>query len=276
MPPSAAQSGRRAHFLLMGAGEIGGPQVGAPLAGQVLGLSTPPGRDPGMVAACERLRDRSPLPQLRPGILRIFKQAIGEAFLLGRGLAAHDAGKQAHAGIEQHEGCDLPAREHVVADRDLLEAACGDEALVDALEPAAEEHQPRTGRERRHPCLRERRPARAQEQARPCIVGPRGGIDGAGQHVGSHDHSRPPARRRVVDRAVAIGRMCADVERIEGPDAGGQRPARKARGQRPREQLGKDGENARAPHAIRGCSLHAAGQPRCGRRQCRPPAQTSR
>src|SRR6516165_238925 len=101
MPPSAAQSGRRAHFLLMGsgvllrhraafvtppsllrrtAGEIGGPQVGAPLAGQVLGLSTPPGRDPGMVAACERLRDRSPLPQLRPGILRIFKQAIGEAF----------------------------------------------------------------------------------------------------------------------------------------------------------------------------------------------------
>ena len=64
-----------------------------------------------------------------------------------RGFLAHDAGKQPHAGIEQHHGGDLAAGQHVIADRDLFEAARLDDALVDALEAAADDDDAGTGRE---------------------------------------------------------------------------------------------------------------------------------
>ena len=62
------------------------------------------------------------LEELRPGVLRIFEQALGEALLGPGGLLAHDAGQQPHAGIDQRQRRDLAARQHEVAERDLLEA----------------------------------------------------------------------------------------------------------------------------------------------------------
>ena len=67
-------------------------------------------------------------------------------------------------------GRDLAAGEHVVADRDLGEVPRFDDALVDALEPPAQDHRARTARERRHPRLRERHAARAHQQARAGVV----------------------------------------------------------------------------------------------------------
>src|SRR5262245_41397071 len=99
------------------------PQIRAARAGEPLGLGAAPGRDLGMVAAGKNGRDRTALPELRPGILRVFEQAVAEALLRARGLLAHDAGQQPDAGVDEGEGRDLPTRKHVVADRNLLEAA---------------------------------------------------------------------------------------------------------------------------------------------------------
>src|SRR5262245_5362925 len=54
----------------------GRPEVGPADTGQALGLGTPPGRDLGMVARGQHLRDRPTLPELRPGIMRIFEQPL--------------------------------------------------------------------------------------------------------------------------------------------------------------------------------------------------------
>ena len=69
--------------------------------------------------------------------MRIFEEARSKAFLGEGAFIAGDAGKEPHAGIEHRYGGDLAAREHVVPDRDLLEAAPLDDAFVDSLEPAA-------------------------------------------------------------------------------------------------------------------------------------------
>src|SRR5262249_41885823 len=124
-------------FRLAGAGQMGRPQIRPACAGEPLGLGASPGRDLGMVAAGENVRDRTALPHLRPGVLRVFEQALAEALLQARGLLAHHAGQQPHAGVEQDNGRDLPTRKHVIADRNLLEAAPFDQALVDTLEAPA-------------------------------------------------------------------------------------------------------------------------------------------
>src|SRR5450830_885786 len=82
-----------AFGLVLGllSGQIGLPEVRAPLPGQPLGLGSPPGHDFGVIAGQQHLRDRLALPDRRPGVLRVFQQAVGEAFLGGRGLLAHDA-----------------------------------------------------------------------------------------------------------------------------------------------------------------------------------------
>src|SRR5438876_3971152 len=110
-------------FRLAGAGQMGRPQIRAAGAREPLGLGAAPGRDLGMVAAGEDGGDRTALPELRPGILRVFEQAVAEALLCARGLLAHDAGEEPDAGVEQGEGRNLPTRKHVIADRTLLEPA---------------------------------------------------------------------------------------------------------------------------------------------------------
>src|SRR5262252_10211170 len=152
-------------FRLAGAGQMGRPQIRAAGAGEPLSLGAAPGRDLGMVAAGEDGRDRTALPHLRPGVLRVLEQSLAEALLQTRSLLAHHAGQQPHAGVEQDEGRDLAARKHVIADRKLLEAAPLDQALVDALETAAEDHGAGPVGQRCDPGLGERHPARAHHEA---------------------------------------------------------------------------------------------------------------
>src|ERR1019366_6489802 len=72
-------------------GLIGRPEVRAARGGQPFGLGPAPGRDLAVVAGNEHVRDRLALPDRRPGVLRVFQQAVGETLLGDRGLLAHDA-----------------------------------------------------------------------------------------------------------------------------------------------------------------------------------------
>ena len=139
------------------------------------------------------------------------------------------------------ERAELAARQHVVADRELLVDRELDHALVDALVAAAHEHEVRQRRELAHARLGQRR-ARGRQQdamrarASACAAPPPG--DRGEQRLGLHHHARAAAVRRVVDGAVAIGREVARVDRLDrdrpglarAPDhAGGRARARSAR-----------------------------------------------
>src|ERR1700737_1599437 len=60
---------------------LGPPEVRPPRPRQGLGLGLPPGRDPGVVAGQQDFRDRLALELLRTGILRVFQEAVGKAFV---------------------------------------------------------------------------------------------------------------------------------------------------------------------------------------------------
>ncbi len=60
---------------IAGRGQIAFPQIAAALARQPLGLGPAPPPDAAMVARNQHLRHRPALPQLRPGVLRIFQAA---------------------------------------------------------------------------------------------------------------------------------------------------------------------------------------------------------
>src|SRR5262249_57408583 len=183
VPAGGLAAARGSLFAPGGGGLSGRTQVRPARAREALGFGAAPRLDLGVVAAGEHRRDGTALPQLRSRILRIFEQALAETFLRARGLFAHDAGEEPHAGIEQDQGCDLPAREHVIADRHFLKPAAFDEPLVDAFEAAAEDDGAFPLRQRRHAGLRERNPARAHDEARAWIVCRDRRVHGATEHV---------------------------------------------------------------------------------------------
>ena len=63
------------------------------------------------------------------------------AFVLKALRIGKDTGHHAAHRVRHRHGGDLPAGEHKVAQRDLLVAALLNEALVDALVVAADQHQ---------------------------------------------------------------------------------------------------------------------------------------
>ncbi len=131
-------------------------------------------------------------------------------------LAADHAGDQARHRLEHHQGRDLPARDDVVADRDLLGAAA-----------------PRRRARRRLRTVRRSAPARVRRRARargpgPASVRPaRAGacvaprterLDRGEHRLGLHHHPGPAAVGLVVDLAMLVGRevtqvVHADVQR---------------------------------------------------------------
>src|SRR6185369_11814265 len=104
------------------------------------------------------------------------------------------------------------------ADRDLLDVARIERALVDALEAAREQDRARALRKLPHARLREWRPARRQvERRRAGRTRGAGGVDGRRGNIGTHHHTGSATRRSVVDGAVLIGGEVTDVDNVERP-----------------------------------------------------------
>ena len=74
----------------------------------------------------------------RPGEVRVLQQAVDEGLLVARGVVAHDSWHKTGDGLYDDEGRRLAAREHVVADRQVV-VDDGPHSLVDALVTAAQE-----------------------------------------------------------------------------------------------------------------------------------------
>src|SRR3954466_6692596 len=103
-----------------------------------------------MIPRSQHFGDRAPFPFNRSGIMRIFEKPAFEALLLTAGGRAHYPGEQPNASIEEDERGRLAAREHIVSDRDGDDRPRLEQALVHALETAAEDRDSGAGGELAH------------------------------------------------------------------------------------------------------------------------------
>src|SRR5438105_952544 len=174
-----------------------------------------PCRDLRMIPRPQHFGDRAPFPNNRPGIVRIFEKPLLEAFLLSAGGRAHYPGEQPYASIEDDHRAKLAAREDIVADRYRLNGPRVEDALVESLEPAAQQDHALASREIADALLRQRLAPWRQRQHRTTV---RDAVERGGKHVRAKHHPRSAARRRVIDAAVLIGREIADVGRLKAPD----------------------------------------------------------
>src|SRR3569623_3410991 len=176
-----------------------------------------------MIPRSQHFGDRAPYPYWWSGIMRIFEEAAFEAFLVSAGRRAHYAGKQPNASVEQHQRAHLSAGQDIVAARHFLDAPRLEDALVEALEPSAQDDRAGASHELAHAGLAARRTARRHGEDGPTIAN---AVDGGGEHIDAQHHPCPAAGRGVVYGAVLVDREVADVDRIERPFAITERPAR--------------------------------------------------
>ena len=228
---------------------MGRPEVGPAFAGEPLGLGAPPGRDFGVVAGGQHLRDRPALEHLRPGILRVFQQPVGEALVRAGGLLAHDAGDEPHAGVDQHhrgESRRPTARSRRSTPLRALRASIRRWST------------PRTGRrrstapgaprQRLDARLGQRRAARAHEQARPGVAaGAAASMARASTSARITMPGPPPAGVSSTERCLSVG-MRADVAARRATTARPPAPCRRGCRRAGRETCPGNGQHGRAPH----------------------------
>ncbi len=103
--------------------------------------------------------------------MRMFEQAGLEAFRLAGFAIAHHARQEPHNSIEQHDGRSLSARQDVIADRNFLEIARFNDALIHAFETTAQNDRARPVGQFAHALLCQRFSARAHQEHRAATVG---------------------------------------------------------------------------------------------------------
>src|SRR6266540_152842 len=97
------------------------PQIGPAFPGQTLRLGPSPAADPSVIARHQYLGHCPALPDLRPGVVRVFEQPLGKTLLRQRLGATHDPGQQPHAGVDQRDRRRLAARQDKIAEAHLLD-----------------------------------------------------------------------------------------------------------------------------------------------------------
>src|SRR5262245_62133556 len=181
------------------------PKIRAPCRREALGLAQPPAGNARVVTAGEHLGNASAFPLARPRVLGIFEQTCSEAFFGQRQGLTHDPGQQPHNGVDQHHGRQFAAGKDVVTDRNLVEPARLNHALIDALEPAGQQQHARPVREALRRLLRQALPAWPQTNTLP-HPGPNRPPSGCPRR--RHRRAAPcgPRRRRPYHPPFGAGR----------------------------------------------------------------------
>ena len=174
----------------------------------------------------------------RAGPLRVFEPSRRERLVAGREAAAEHAGHEARDRLDDHRRRDLAAREHEVADAQLL---------VDQRRSRARRC-PRSGRrpasDAARPPARAPAPDRTARPAASAGCGARGRAPPRSrrarrQSARRADHPRAAAVGRVVDLAVAPRREVARVRAVHGQQAAPRWRGRAAWPRGTRQDLGE-------------------------------------
>ena len=219
-----------------------------------------------MIAAAQHLGHGAPLPRLGTGILRVLEPARPMALAgVALGVRQHARHHAADTVRDDHRA-ELAAREHKVADGQLLVHARLDEALIHALIMAADEHElVIVGLELARLRLRERLPLRGEVDHAAARRG-HGGIrkrrvETALERLRHHDLTPAAAIRIVVDLLLAVFGIVADLMAADVEQTARLRPAEDALTEHGAHRVGKERENVDA-HAL--TSLRSGARP-CAR-----------
>src|SRR4029077_13393125 len=116
--------------------------------------------------------------------------------------------------IDQHHGRDLAAAENIVADRNLAAGQRSADPIIDALVAAANDDDSRLGRKLFGHTLVERLTPRLHQDHPAWVLWP-DRLHGLEHRLRLDHHARAATERHVVDLAVAIVSMVAQVMRVE-------------------------------------------------------------
>src|SRR5712692_10442525 len=102
-----------------------------------------PGRVTRVIARHQHVGDADPPVGPRSRVVRMVEQAVLERLRLERFLVPYRPRHQPNDGLEQRERRRLTTGQHEVRNGALLRTEDREDALVDALVPTADEHEPR-------------------------------------------------------------------------------------------------------------------------------------
>ena len=194
-----------------------------------------------MVAVLEHLRHAQAFEVHGARELRVFQQAVAEAFLVAGFVLAHEAGLQAGRSFDDGKGRGLAAVQDGFAHADGLHGEQVEEAGVEAFVAAADEGElffpgkfagqllregAAYGRERDHAAL-------------PAVAG-REFAQGAYHGFEHEHHAGAAAVGAVVHMVVAVGGLVARVGKGEAHDAGFARLFHETAGKGRVEPLGEE------------------------------------
>src|SRR4029079_14781038 len=138
--------GRRRRSIARPRGRsVAGVEVGSASAGALDRLLASPARHGDVVARGEDGRHAFAAEDRRSRVLRVFEEAVGEGFL-DRRRGLDGARQEADDRIDDDQRRQLPAREDIVADRQL-DIDQGADPFVDTLVARTEEDEMRSRRE---------------------------------------------------------------------------------------------------------------------------------
>ena len=154
----------------------------------------PPRLDLRVVARAQHLGNRQPPILRRPGVARRAQQPVVVRVGAGRLVVAQRAGQQPHHRVEHAERRRLAAREHEVAERQLLRGQPVGHPLVHVLVVAAEQREPLLQREPHRVGVPEPPAPRREQHDRPGR-GP-SALDRLEERLRLEHHPRAAAVRR--------------------------------------------------------------------------------
>ena len=186
----------------------------------------------------EALREVGSRENISPQIVRELAARIKEIHSLGVQTSVVIGGGNIWRG--------LSASHHEVANGQLVGGQMVGNALVHILIVAAQQREGLAFGEPRGVRLIEPPPARGQQDDRTALG--LEGVDRLEERVGLHDHARAAAVRVVVDGAMAVVRVVAEIDNLILYGAGDGGPGRDADRQRAGEELWKDGDDVDAEH----------------------------
>ena len=183
-------------------------------------LGVPPAGHPGVVTRAQNLGDVPVPKRRRTGVVRVLQESVGEGLVVAGLLVAHHAGDQAAYRFQDHHGRHLATVENVVADRQLTVHQVLGHPGVDTLVATAQQAEARSRRQLPGQALVEAASPRTQQEQRSGWLGR---LDAGEERLGHQHHARAAAEGCVVNRAMGVASLRAEVvcPHVEQPPGSG-------------------------------------------------------
>lgn len=169
--------------------------------------------DTRMISTAQNLGNPPTAKLCRPSKLRFFEKARRTEALRNRaGRVAHCAFPKARNRLDYRTGGDLSPAEDDVANADLTVHKVLSNSVVDSLVTPTKQAESVSSRKLIGHRLIEGFPARPEQEERTHGIC---GFDGLEDRLSLHDHSCSSSEWRIVDGAVDVGRLIANVVAAE-------------------------------------------------------------